>query len=83
MCVPVRRVRGGEAGPYLYANRAEPDGLCVAWLGIQRDRPDSQSAGVNARLILMLANQIGDAAVLREAMQAARAGVIATTASGT
>ena len=32
---------------------------------------------VNARLILLLANHIGDIAVLREAMSIARAGVVA------
>lgn len=36
---------------------------------------DEQSEQVNARLILLLANHIGDLAVLREAMALARAGV--------
>ena len=40
-----------------------------------RDLSDEQSAMVNARLILLLANHIGDIAILREAMQIARAGV--------
>ena len=40
-----------------------------------RDLSDEQSAMVNARLILLLANHIGDIAVLREAMQIARKGV--------
>ena len=38
------------------------------------DLSDEQSAAVNARLILLLANHIGDIAVLREAMQIAREG---------
>lgn len=40
-----------------------------------RDLNEEQSAMVNARLILLLANHIGDVAVLRAAMQIARAGV--------
>ena len=40
-----------------------------------RDLTDEQSAMLNARLILLLANHIGDLSVLREAMQAAREGV--------
>ena len=41
---------------------------------LNRDLSDEQSAMVNARLILLLANHIGDIAVLREAMQIAREG---------
>ena len=33
---------------------------------------DEQSARVNAKLVLLLANHVGDRAVLREAMAAAR-----------
>ena len=36
---------------------------------------DEQSALVNAKLVLLLANHIGDLAVLRQAMQLARSGV--------
>ena len=36
---------------------------------------DEQSRLVNARLILLLANHIGDLAVLQQALHAARAGV--------
>ncbi len=42
-----------------------------------RDLSDEQSRLVNARLILLLANHIGDLGVLREALAAARAGVLA------
>ena len=38
---------------------------------------DAQSRSVNARLILLLANHIGDLRVLREALDAARQGVAA------
>jgi hypothetical protein len=40
-----------------------------------RDLSDEQSALLNARLILLLANHIGDLDVLREAMHLAREGV--------
>ena len=63
-------------------NLAAPDDFYEALLGIHRDLTEAQSALVNARLILLLANHIGDAAVLREAMQAARAGVIIATEAG-
>lgn len=36
---------------------------------------DEQSAALNARLILLLANQVGDVAVLRQALQIAASGV--------
>lgn len=37
-----------------------------------RDLDDEQSALLNARLILLLANHVGDLSVLREALQLAR-----------
>ncbi len=37
-----------------------------------RDLSDEQSAMVNAKLILLLANHIGDISVLKQAMQIAR-----------
>ncbi len=42
-----------------------------------RDLSDEQSRLVNARLVLLLANHVGDLRVLREALEAARAGVVA------
>ena len=43
-------------------------------IDMHRELGDEQSALVNARLILLLANHIGDIAVLREAMTLAREG---------
>jgi hypothetical protein len=63
-------------------NIAAPDDFYEALLDIHRDLTEAQSALVNARLILLLANHIGDPAVLREAMQAARAGVPADPGAG-
>lgn len=37
-----------------------------------RDLPDEASAALNARLILLLANHVGDLGVLREALALAR-----------
>jgi hypothetical protein len=42
-----------------------------------RGLSDEQSELMNARLVLLLANHIGDLRVLREAIAAARAGVTA------
>ena len=41
-------------------------------IDLHRDLTDAQSALVNARLILLLSNHIGDFHVLREAMRIAR-----------
>ena len=40
-----------------------------------RDLSDERSEMLNARLVLLLANHIGDLRVLREALEAAREGV--------
>jgi len=41
-----------------------------------RGLADDQSELMNARLVLLLANHVGDLAVLKEAIAAARAGVL-------
>jgi hypothetical protein len=53
-------------------NLPAPDDFYQELIGLHRDLTEAQSALVNAKLILLLANHIGDAAVLREAMRAAR-----------
>jgi hypothetical protein len=53
-------------------NLAQPDDFYQALIDMHAGLSDAQSAAVNARLILLLANHIGDMAVLREAMAAAR-----------
>ncbi len=50
------------------------DDFYEALIDAHRDLTDEQSATVNARLILLLANHIGDVGVLREALKIARAG---------
>jgi hypothetical protein len=53
-------------------NIAEPDDFYQELIDLHRDLTDEQSTLVNAKLILLLANHIGDRAVLRQAMKAAR-----------
>jgi len=48
------------------------DDFYDALIETHRDLNDEQSEQLNARLILILANHIGDLAVLNEAMAAAR-----------
>ena len=56
-------------------NLATPDDFYDELIALHRNLTDAQSALVNARLILLLANHIGDLTVLRAAMAAAREGV--------
>jgi hypothetical protein len=53
-------------------NLADPDGFYEALIGAQRDLDDAQCALMNARLVLVLANHIGDRDVLDEALRVAR-----------
>ncbi|MFO1305495.1 MAG: DUF2783 domain-containing protein [Burkholderiales bacterium] len=53
-------------------NIAAPDDFYEALIDMHRDLDDAQSALVNAKLVLLLANHIGDLDVLRAAMAAAR-----------
>jgi predicted LPLAT superfamily acyltransferase len=56
-------------------NLPTPDDFYDELIALHRDLSDAQSALVNARLILLLANHIGDLTVLRAAMAAAREGI--------
>lgn len=56
-------------------NIADPDGFYEALIDLHRDLTPAESRLVNAKLILLLANHIGDRAVLRDAMARARDGV--------
>ena len=64
-----------EAGKRYFQTFSPGDDFYEALIEMHRDLSDEQSAAVNARLILLLSNHIGDIAVLREAMQIARADV--------
>jgi hypothetical protein len=56
-------------------NLAAPDDFYEALVDLHRDLTPAQSRLVNAKLILLLANHVGDPAVLRQAMAKAREGV--------
>ena len=56
-------------------NLADPDGFYEALIKLHDGLTEEQSQAVNARLILLLANHVGDGAVLKAAMEAARAGI--------
>lgn len=56
---------------------SDPDAFYEALIDMHRDLSDSDSQLVNAKLILLLANQVGDLDLLREAMALARSGAAA------
>lgn len=53
-------------------NIEAPDDFYQELVDMHRDLSEQQSRLVNAKLILLLANHVGDPQVLREAMRAAR-----------
>ena len=53
-------------------NLAAPDDFYEELIDLHRGLSDDESALVNAKLILLLANHVGDIGVLREAMAAAK-----------
>ncbi|THH35447.1 DUF2783 domain-containing protein [Aliishimia ponticola] len=53
-------------------NLSNPDAFYEALIRSHEGLSDAQSAAFNARLILILANQIGDLPTLLEALEAAR-----------
>jgi hypothetical protein len=53
-------------------NIADPDGFYEELINAQRDLDEAQARKMNARLILLLANHIGERAVLSEALEKAR-----------
>ncbi len=54
-------------------NIGRPDDFYEALIDLHRGLTEEQSRQTNARLILLLANHIGDMEVLSEAMKAAKA----------
>ncbi|WP_206952540.1 DUF2783 domain-containing protein [Trinickia acidisoli] len=59
----------------LQPNLTRADDFYEALIDMHRDLSDAQSLSANAQFILLLANHIGDQAVLAEAMRIARDGV--------
>ncbi len=54
------------------ANLADADGFYEALLAAHKGLNEAQSAALNARLVLILANHVGDNAVLAQAIHLAR-----------
>lgn len=52
-------------------NIPDPDGFYSELIALHEGLSEDESGALNARLILVLANHIGDMEVLREAMQVA------------
>jgi hypothetical protein len=57
------------------SNLPFPDDFYEQLIGAHRDLSDEESALVNAKLVLLLANHVGDPEVLAQALAAAREGV--------
>ena len=70
-----RRDRSSDFRATYFRAFSPGDDFYEALIETHRELSDEQSEMVNARLILLLANHIGDISVLREAMSIARAGV--------
>ena len=68
-----RRLSGGPAAMKTDANIADPDGFYEAWIAAHEGLSDEESADLDARLVLLLANQVGDQEVLLDCIAAARA----------
>lgn len=49
-------------------NLPDPDGAYAALIALHDGRDEAESHAINARLVLILANHIGDRQVLAEAM---------------
>ena len=59
------------AGMRTDPNIPDPDGFYAALVAAHRGLTDSQSAQLNARLVFLLANQLGDQKALLECIEAA------------
>ena len=64
-----------ETGKRYFRDYTPGDDFYEALIDTHRDLTDEQSALVNAKLILLLSNHIGDINILREAMALARADI--------
>lgn len=58
-----------------------PDDFYEALIDAHRDLSAARSHQLNAKLVLLLANHIGDTDVLRQALQAARDSVLSSSHS--
>ncbi|MBO9707362.1 MAG: DUF2783 domain-containing protein [Caulobacter sp.] len=60
------------AGLNLEPNIARPDDIYDRLVALHAGLDDTQSAVVNSKLVLLLANHIGDEAIIRQAIALAR-----------
>lgn len=65
-----------EPGKRYFRAFSPGDDFYELLIDAHRDLDDAQSAMLNAQLILLLANHIGDLSVLREALARAREGAV-------
>lgn len=56
-----------------HSNLQKPDAFYAALLNVHKGLSDAESQALNARLILILANHVGDPEALLEALALARA----------
>ncbi|WP_315758753.1 MULTISPECIES: DUF2783 domain-containing protein [unclassified Bradyrhizobium] len=56
----------------LTPNISDPDDFYAELIGGQRDLSEDEALRMSARLVLLLANHIGDRAILSEAIRLAR-----------
>lgn len=59
-------------------NFEDPDGFYADLVAAHQGLPEEASALLNARLVLILANHVGDREVLRQALALARAALVPT-----
>jgi hypothetical protein len=64
-----------EPGQRYFRDFTAGDDFYEALIDTHRNLSDTQSQLLNAKLILLLANQVGDITVLRQALALAREGV--------
>ena len=67
------------AGLVTTPNFEDPDGFYAAYVAAHRELADPASDLLNARLVLILANHIGDGAILAEALELARSSFAKST----
>lgn len=70
------RLNFHQQGKHFFRPYRAGDDFYEALIDIHKGLSDEQSEQLNARLILLLANHIGDLDVLHEAMAAARKGIV-------
>ncbi len=64
-------------------NLADPDRVYTALIDAHRDLDEETSGELNAKLILILANHVGDEEVIAQAIELARKGLLRPAGSAT